>query len=66
VVGPGTAIVGSFKQGALVLRRGGVTVEASNSHSDLFLSDQVAIRAEERLGVAIFRPSSFTVLSGLD
>lgn len=64
-VGAGTALVGSFGQGAQVFRRGGVTVEASNSHASLFLTNQVAIRAEERLGLAVYRPSAFTVVAGL-
>ena len=63
-LGAGTALVGSFTQGGQVFRRGGVTVEISNSHGDLFLSGQVAVRAEERLGLAVYRPAAFTVVSG--
>jgi HK97 family phage major capsid protein len=37
VVGLGTALVGSFGQAAHIWRRGGVSVEATNSHSDLFV-----------------------------
>jgi len=33
-VGAGTALLGAFAQGARVHRRGGITVEASNSHDD--------------------------------
>src|SRR5262249_28645404 len=40
-VGVGTAVVGSFGQGARVYRRGGLTVEATNSHASLFLSNEV-------------------------
>jgi HK97 family phage major capsid protein len=65
VVGAGTALVGSFGQGAQLFRRGGVTVEMTNSHADLFLTDEVAVRAEERLGLAVFRPAAFTAVSGL-
>jgi Phage capsid family len=51
IVGAGTAIVGNFRSAAVIYRRSGVVVEATNSHASLFLTDQVAIRAEERLGL---------------
>lgn len=55
----GTAIVGAFQEGAQVWRKGGVTVEASNSHSDYFRKNLTAIRAEERLALTVYRPSAF-------
>jgi hypothetical protein len=42
-----------------------VTVEATNSHQDYFLKDLVAIRAEQREALLVYRPSAFTVVSGL-
>jgi HK97 family phage major capsid protein len=65
VVGLGTALVGNFGQGAHVYRRGGVSVEATNSHSDLFVKDITMLRAEERLGLGLYRPAAFTAVSGL-
>jgi HK97 family phage major capsid protein len=65
VVGAGTALVGNFGLGAHVWRRGGVSVEATNSHSDLFVRDITMLRAEERLGLGVYRPSAFTAVSGL-
>lgn len=62
-IGAGTMLVGAFKQGAQLFRRGGITVEASNSHSDFFQRNQTAIRAEERLALAVYRPSAFTVVT---
>ena len=44
-VGAGTALVGS-SQGAAVWRRGGLTVEASNSHNDYFVRN-LALRAKK-------------------
>ena len=41
-------------------RRGGLSVEATNSHSNYFQLNLVAIRAEERLGLAVYRPAGFT------
>jgi HK97 family phage major capsid protein len=65
VVGSGTALVGNFGQGAHIWRRGGVSVEASNSHSDLFVKNITMLRAEERLGLGVYRPAAFTAVSGL-
>jgi HK97 family phage major capsid protein len=65
VVGAGTALVGSFGQGAHIWRRGGVSVEASNSHSDFFAKDLTMIRAEQREALGVYRLSAFTAVSGL-
>lgn len=65
-VGAGTALVGSFRQGAQLWRRGGLTVEATNSHSDYFTKNLVAIRAEQREALAVYRPAAFTKVTGLD
>jgi HK97 family phage major capsid protein len=65
VVGAGTAIVGSFTQGAQLYNRGGPVVEVTNSHSDWFTKDLIAVRCERRLALCVYRPSSFTVVSGL-
>jgi HK97 family phage major capsid protein len=54
----GTAVVGT-RESAQVFRRGGLSVDASNSHSTYFALNLVAIRAEERLGLAVYRPTGF-------
>lgn len=56
---PGTAIVGAFRDGATLWRKGGISVEASNSHSDYFRKNLTAIRAEERLALTVYRPAAF-------
>jgi HK97 family phage major capsid protein len=56
--GAGTALVGT-RPNAQVWRRGGLSVEATNSHSNYFALNLVAIRAEERLGLAVYRPSGY-------
>lgn len=61
----GSALVGAFGQGGAVIRRSGVNVEATNSHSTWFADDIVALRAEERLALAVYRESAFTVVTGL-
>jgi HK97 family phage major capsid protein len=57
-IGAGTAIVGT-RAAAQVWRRGGLSVEATNSHSTYFQLNLVAIRCEERLGLAVYRPNGF-------
>jgi HK97 family phage major capsid protein len=58
--GAGTALTGAFSTGAQMFRRSGLQVEATNSHSTYFANNLVAIRAEERLALAVYRPSAFT------
>jgi HK97 family phage major capsid protein len=64
-VGAGTALVGNFGQSAHIWRRSGVTVEATNSHSDFYVKNLTMLRAEERLGLGVFRPTAFTEVRGL-
>ena len=56
--GAGTAIIGN-SQAATVWNRGGLSVEATNSHQDYFVKDLVAIRAERRLGLTLYRAGAF-------
>jgi HK97 family phage major capsid protein len=65
VMAAGTGLVGAFKTAAQIFRKGGVRVEASNSHSDFFIKNLVAIRAEERLALAVYRPGAFGTVSAL-
>lgn len=60
-----SALVGAFQQGGQVFRKGGITVEASNSHADFFQRNLTAIRAEERLALAVYRPGAFGLVTGL-
>lgn len=62
----GVALVGAFAQCAQIFRKGGLTVAASNSHADFFQRGQTAIRAEERLGLAVYRPGAFGTVTDLN
>lgn len=62
----GTALVGAFKTASQLFRKGGLRVEASNSHQDFFTKNLVAIRAEERLALAVYRPAAFGTVTGLN
>jgi HK97 family phage major capsid protein len=54
----GTCWIGAFNQACQIFRRGGFRVEASNSHQDFFVKNLVAIRAEERLALCVYRPGA--------
>lgn len=60
-----TGLTGAFNSAAQVFRKGGVRVEASNSHSDFFVRNLTAIRAEERLALAVYRPAAFSKITSL-
>lgn len=58
-----TVLVGSFAMCAQLFRKGGITVEATNSNEDDFKNNLVAIRAEERLLQAVYRPGGFGIVT---
>ncbi len=53
-----TALVGAFNQ-AQIFRRSGITIKISDSHSDYFIYNKLAVLAEERLALAVYRPDAF-------
>jgi HK97 family phage major capsid protein len=61
----GTAFLGAFSTAAQIFRRTGLTVETSNSHQDFFQKNLTAIRAEERLALAVYRPAAFGTVTGI-
>lgn len=61
-----TALVGAYAAGAQFFRKGGIRVEASNSHANYFIENKVAIRAEERGALAVYRPGAFGKVTGLN
>jgi HK97 family phage major capsid protein len=61
-----TALVGAFRTAAQVYRRNNLTVEASNSHADFFQKNLTAIRAEQRLALAVYRPNAFHAVTALN
>jgi HK97 family phage major capsid protein len=64
-IAAGTALVGAYATAAQVFRKSGITVEASNSHSDFFTKNKTAIRAEERLALAVYREAAFVKVTGI-
>ena len=59
----GKPLVGAFRSAATVFRKGGLSVEASNSHADYFRKNLTAIRAEERLALVVIRPAAFALVT---
>lgn len=55
----GHAIVGAFKQGATIFQREEDAIYTSDSHSDFFIRNLIAVLIEERLGLAVFFPPAF-------
>jgi HK97 family phage major capsid protein len=64
-IAEGTVLVGAFRSAAQIFRKGGLTVEASNSHEDFFRRNLTAIRAEERLALAVYRPDAFYAVTSV-
>ncbi len=62
-IASGTILVGAFKQGAQLFRRGGVSIDASNSNASLFETGVVTLRASERLALAVYRPTAFVLVT---
>ena len=60
-----TALVGAFGECCQVFRHGGIRVEASNSHADFFIRNLIAIRCEERLALACYRPGAMGTITSL-
>jgi len=58
-IAAGTALVGAYGQAASVIRKGGVRVDTTNTDVDDFEYNRVTVRAEERLALAVRRPSAF-------
>lgn len=60
-----TAIVGAFGTAAQVFYRSGITVTASTEHASYFIENKVAILAEQRLALAVYRPNAFCTVTGI-
>lgn len=64
-IAAGTALVGAFRLGSQIFRRQGITIESTNCNEDDFKKNLVALRAEERLALAVYRPLAFCTVTGL-
>lgn len=53
-----TALVGAFNL-AQIYRKSGIAVAISTENEDYFIKNKLAVRAEERLALAVYRPAAF-------
>jgi HK97 family phage major capsid protein len=58
-IASGTALIGSFGQGAQLYDREEATIRVSEQHSDFFVRNAIVVLAEQRLALAVKRPESF-------
>jgi HK97 family phage major capsid protein len=61
-VAQGTALVGDFEIGAMLLIRTGLQVLLSDSDQDDFTKNKVTLLAEMRAALPVFRPAAFCVV----
>jgi hypothetical protein len=66
LISAGTALVGGFAQNAQIFRNGGISLVAANSHNDFFYRMQIALRASQRLALAVYRPACFGTVTSLN
>jgi len=61
-----TSLVGAFDMATQIFRKKKITIQVSNSHSDYFIKGQLAIRADERLALVVFRPAGLCTVTGMN
>lgn len=62
----GTGLVGDFQMFSHISRRKGISFSSTDSHGTFFIEGKVAIRAEERLSLEIYRAAAFATITGLN
>lgn len=60
-----TGLVGAFKPFSEFIRRKGIEVIISTEHSTFAVENKVAIIAEERVGLAVYRGAAFCRVTGI-
>ena len=55
-------LLGAFRMGAMLWDREQTTIRVAEQHEDFFVKNMVAILAEERIALTIFRPEAFVAV----
>lgn len=61
----GTGLTGAFDTYAQIFRRSGLVVLASTEHASYFIENKIALLAETRLALAVYRPAAFCTVTGI-
>ena len=66
-IAEGTMLVGKFGGGdaAQIITRQGVDLAVSDSHSDFFAKNQLAIRLTMRMGFVVYKPTAFCSITAM-
>lgn len=60
-----TCLLGDFLLYSELFRKRGIVIESTKAHSDYFIKGKQAIRADERVALAIYRASAFCKITGI-
>lgn len=60
-----TGLVGDFANHSELAVRRGVDVQVSNSHGTFFVEGKLAIRADMRVALIVYRPAAFATVTGI-
>lgn len=60
-----TGFLGDFQLYSEIRRRRGANIKVSDSHSDYFIKGKLAIRADKRLALVIYRLTAFCKVTGI-
>ena len=60
-----TGFLGDFQMYSEIRRRRGANIKVSDSHSDFFIKGKLAIRADKRLALVVYRLTAFCKVTGI-